>query len=368
MKYKFTFKKLNKKETLVLDNNYSGLNVSDYNLGIFDNKEINLFYFFKTIFNYFFKYKKTSLSHAYLRTIISEIAPKILIDNHNSKRGYVIKKYFPETKLIIYQFGNIFPTFYDHIIPMHQKKNSDYFLVWNKKTKSRLKKFNSKVLVTGSLKNNERKILKREKKYDIMFISEFRSLFNDRAIKNLDSEEKYKYYLTDYADKAFQNVYMSYVLRLLNKYVSLNQKKLCIAQSSTRKDKKNKISQNDEKLFNCTFAPNHFTENVDSETLAEKSKMIVCLTSTLGPELASKGHKVFFLNLTNFMHNWEFKARQNSIFFHNGTEEKEIFAKINKMLKMSNKSWKKLIKSNFDLLIYDEENRKLKNLIKKILN
>ena len=37
MKYKFTFKKLNKKETLVLDNNYSGLNVSDYNLGIFDN-------------------------------------------------------------------------------------------------------------------------------------------------------------------------------------------------------------------------------------------------------------------------------------------------------------------------------------------
>ena len=65
--------------------------------------------------------------------------------------------------------------------------------------------------------------------------------------------------------------------------------------SQLLKDKVNKISSFDEDIFHNYYLPNNIiNKEIDSESLAEKSKVIICMTSNLGLELASKGHKVFF--------------------------------------------------------------------------
>ena len=68
-----------------------------------------------------------------------------------------------------------------------------------------------------------------------------------------------------------------------------------------------------ENNFLKTFAPNHFIENLDSETLAEKSEATICISSNLGPELMSKGHKVLFLNVHSFLLDWQFKDNKLEI-------------------------------------------------------
>ena len=125
-----------------------------------------------------------------------------------------------------------------------------------------------------------------------MFISEFRKL-------DPESRNKYLFYKKnlhdDYNSEYYGNVHASLILEYLNEYCKKYKKKLVIAKSAKRKDKVNKISSFDEDIFHNYYLPNNIVnKEIDSESLAEKSKLIICMTSNLGLELASKGHKVFF--------------------------------------------------------------------------
>ena len=53
-------------------------------------------------------------------------------------------------------------------------------------------------------------------------------------------------------------------------------------------------------FFIIIYANNIINKEIDLESLAEKSKVIICMTSNLGLELASKGHKVFFFKFKLF--------------------------------------------------------------------
>ena len=377
MKYKLIFKKIKPKQILFAEDNQCKLkfeNISSYTI---DNKEINLYYLLFALIKYFFGFFKISFRDVYLKIILEELKPKIVISHELTERGHRLKRLYPPSKLIMYQFGNFFPRFYSELKTRFSKKKTDYFLAWNKRTTKILEKHKTKFLIAGSVKNNLRLRTHRKKKYDIMFISEFRSLDNERTINFNPSQQKeyflspqstMEYHVNDLNPKKFENVISSIMVRYLNEYCKKKNKKLCIARSSLREDKKNKISINDENLFYKIHAPNHYTENCDSETLAEMSKLIICVSSNLGPLLFSKGHKVLFLNYNYFAYEWEFKSRKlEGPFWYKGTDKDKIFKKIDQMLKVSPNKIRNESKKYFNIVKHDPENKILNKLIKNIL-
>ena len=89
--------------------------------------------------------------------------------------------------------------------------------------------------------------------------------------------------------------YNSKVLKIINNISKKNKKKICVGLVSNRADKKNKINRDDEIIYFDRFLKNYHIQKSDNEILAEKSKLIICMSSNLGIELISKGHKVLFL-------------------------------------------------------------------------
>ena len=367
MKYKLIIKKIVPTQIVFAENNYCKLRFKDFSCHIIKNNEINLYYLFPTIIGYFSEFFKYSLKDTYLRVLLKKLQPKIIISHELTERGHKLKKLYPSCKLIMYQFGNFFPRFNSELKLRFAKEKSDYFLAWNNETSKILGKYKTKFLVSGSIKNNLRLKENRKKKYDIMFISEFRGLDNERSI-NLSSNQQIEYHINDFNPKKFENVISSLMIRYLGEYSRKKKKKLCIARSSLREDKKDKISVNDENFFYKLHASNHYTENVDSETLAEMSRIIVCVSSNLGPLLFSKGHRVLFLNYNYFAYEWLFKSKKlEGPFWYKGIEKEKIFKKIDQIFKYSAKEMEKNSKKYFDLVKYDPENKILNQLIEKIL-
>ena len=378
MKYKLIFRKIKPKQIVFADNNQCKLkfeNISSYTI---NNREINLYYLPHALIKYLFGFFKFSFKDVYLKIILEELKPKILVSHELTDRGYKLKRLYPSSKLIIYQFGNFFPRFYSELKTRFSKKKIDYFLTWNNRLPKILEKRKTKFFIAGSVKNNLRSRTQRKKKYDIMFISEFRSLDNEKKI-NFNPSQKNEYFPSpqtnleynknDLNPKKFENVIPSIIVSYLHEYCKKKNKKLCIARSSMREDKKNKISINDENFFYKIHAPNHYTENCDSETLAEMSKLIICVSSNLGPLLFSKGHKVLFLNYNHFAYEWEFKSQKSEgLFWYKGTNKDKIFKKIDQMLRVSSNKIRNESKKYFDLVKYDHENKTLNKLIKNILS
>jgi len=377
MKYKLVFKKIKPKQILFAENNLCKLKFENISCYTIDNKEINLYYLFSALIKYLFGFFKTSFRDVYLKILLEKLKPKIVISHEHTERGHKLKRLYPSSKLIMYQFGNFFPRFYSELKIRFSKEKTDYFLSWNKRTPKILEKHKTKFLVSGSIKNNLRLRTQRKKKYDIMFISEFRALDNERTINlNPTQQKEYfsspqstmEYHINDLNPKKFENVISSIMVRYLSEYCKKKNKKLCIARSSLREDKKNKISINDENFFYKIHAPNHYTENCDSETLAEMSKLTICVSSNLGPLLFSKGHKVLFLNYNYFAYEWEFKSRKlEGPFWYKGTQKDKIFKKIDQMLRINPNKIRNESKKYFDLVKYDPENKILNKLIKNIL-
>ena len=319
-----------------------------------------------------FTVRTFSLKLIYLKIIVNSYSPKIIIGHEINGRAFKIKKIFPKIKTILYQFGFYFPSFYEEILERYKGKECDYFLIFNENVKKFFSGVKTNFLVTGSLKNNQREKKICEKKYDIMYISEFRNIDNFDLFGLENIKDEIRKGALEYAcvmHKRFSNICSSYVMKILNEYSNINKKKFCIARTSTRRDKFNKISLRDENYFNKIFAPNHFTEETDSETLAEKSRLIICLTSNLGPALMSKGHKVLFLNVHSFAIEWPFTENViDGPFWYKGTDKKFILKKIDEMLRINDQEWKEIVKNNFNLMKYDPNNSILHDLIKKNIN
>ena len=155
-------------------------------------------------------------------------------------------------------------------------------------------------------------------------------------------------------------------MNLLNKYSSSFKKKLCVATSASRKEKKFRVSLSDESYFFKNIAPNCKILESSPEEIAEKSKIIICMTSNLGLELIAKGHKVFFININNLFFDIPFKS-ENGPFWQKQFNKKIIIKKINKLLRMKKENYTKMVKKHFYLNEFDQENLKFKKLLNSIL-
>ena len=115
-----------------------------------------------------------------MKHVINIINPKVVIGDDLDNRIFKIKKIFPKIKTICYQFSFIIKDEINAYKKILKNKEVDYFIVFNKKMKNLVSNiFNAKktkIYIGGSVRNNEQKILKHKKIYDILFISEFRDL------------------------------------------------------------------------------------------------------------------------------------------------------------------------------------------------
>ena len=104
----------------------------------------------------------------------------------------------------------------------------------------------------------------------------------------------------------------TYILNMINQLILSKNLKVCIAFSSLRSDKKNKLSFKDEKEFYQSNLKKFYVEkNIDSYQLAEKSKIIINVGSSLGLDLISRGHKVLFLHHNIHKHFFDSTCVQN---------------------------------------------------------
>ena len=368
---KITFRKIEHFNILMLDNVKDKIileNVSQYFL---NKNEINIFYFFHIIYFFIINLGKFTLRECYLIALFNAIRPKIIIDHSHNESGFKLKKVFPEVVLVIYQLGYFFSNSYEEIKVRYQNKVCDYFLVFNHSVPKILKKMKTKFVVTGSIRNNKRSKKKIKKKYDIMFISEFRKIdpLTDNTSVFKDNFKRLHFDYNESFTKRFTNVCSAYALKAINEYQKNKRNtKVSIALSSNRIEKKNKVSSSDERLFYNAFISRYYSEKIDSESLAEKSKIIICLTSNLGLELLSKGHKVLFFNFHSFAYNWPFgKNTYQGPFWYKGQEKKVFFKIIENLLRMSDKRWHSMLKKYQNLMYYDAKNSILNKIVFKEL-
>jgi len=162
-------------------------------------------------------------------------------------------------------------------------------------------------------------------------------------------------------------------MKILKTYCEKNNKRLCIATTSTREDKihNSKMKLKDELEFYKRDYNNFYIENIDSYNLANKSNLIICLTSNLGPELLARKKKVLFLNIHHFFGlNWPFlpNDKEEGAFWYKGQDKEKISNKIDYLINLDERDWlKELEKADFNMP-FDPQNNILKKLIQNIKN
>lgn len=362
------FNKQKKIDVLINDENFSKLSLpSKIRTYSIKKKEFFFYPLLISIIKNFFKLtlSKENILNDYIIILINKFRPKIILSHELKNKIYFIKKNFPNIITIIYQLNN----YYDYYRSVTKKIISnnykiktfraDYLILKNNKAKSLLNFIKSKKIVLGSLKNNELKTKKYlKKKYDIMIISTFR-----KPVTRL-----YNIKLWGCMEVSDSNT--SYLLKIVNELAIKKNLKICVALSSSRPDK-DKISLEDEISFFKSELKNFSYEiNTNSYQLAEKSKLIVNAGSTLGLDLISRGHKVFFLKPVEFIpgditENFLFKSK-SGLFWFNGSDKQLIKKKIINLLSLSHTKWKNTFKK-FNTQPYDEGNKVLKKIIINLL-
>lgn len=370
LKKKIIISEINQYDLMILDDGYANLNFEN----ICSFKTIKNEIFLKSLFRAFlkkiFSLKKISnhsLAYLYLQDLVKTAKPKVIIGHDFKENIFRIKKEFPEIFTIIYQFS-------DHDI-LNSKViskaigpnlkldefNCDLYLSKHEVFNSIVNFINAKFLIVGSVKNNEM-ILEEEKNiYDIMMVSQYRpEIFSFKGIYNLK--------MVNVVESA-----LIFVTRILSNYCDNKKLKLCIARTSSRKEKQDHIKKSDEiNFFSRILDQKKFhIEDIDSYQLSNKSKLVVTTYSTLGMELLSRGKKVLFIDPFHFLGGHIINMltdQQEGPYWYCGSDPKKIENKIDYLLKISNEEWKETLKKSTLKMIYDPGNETLKELIKTKIN
>lgn len=370
-KKKIIFMNIKQYDLLILDDGYSNLNFKNICNFLVIKDTLYFQYFLIALFKKFFsiiKKNKYSLSYLYFKELIIRLKPKIIIGHDFKENIFKIKNEFPDIYTIIYQFS-------DHDIDNKKVLDKaigpnlgldefkcDLYLSKNKVFNSTVDFIQAKFLSVGSVKNNEIILKNEEKKiYDIMMVSQYRP-----NITSFNGIYKLKH-LTVTAS-AF-----AHVTKILGNYCYKNNAKLCIARTSSRKDKKDSVNKLSElEFFNKILdAKKFYSEDIDAYSLANKSKIIVTTYSTIGLELISRGMKVLFVDPFYFIQNSVinmFVDQLEGPYWYCGNNPLVIEDKIDYLLKLSNEEWNDILKNSPLKIKYDPGNKELKDLVNKKIN
>ena len=351
MKISFNF--IKQKDVVLLDDNYSKLKFKNTSYKNVNFKEINFYSLILSIFNFLFKKKKLSFKDIFRKTTIQMYNPKIIITHETTSRADYIKKLFPNVMLIVYQYA-----FFIHK-RFKKKQNYDLFFVNHKKDKDFLIKNKiidkKKILISGFVKNNERKEYNFKKKNnDLLYISQFTPKYQ-------------KYYSKNTSEKVKD--LEKYIIKLVDMYSIKNDCRFNIALKFARSDKSKyskKIVEKEIQYFRSLIKSKIKFSEEDSLSLAQKSKLIITISSNFANELISRGFKVLYLPLDEeFTQNPNYYLpKKNSFNVHREKNTNKIEKKISNLLNLKDKDWKIFLKKSKHFnMKFDKNNKYLKSVI-----
>ena len=349
------FKEIRNKDVIILDDNFSKINLKNISFENVNLNSINFFCAIKTILKYFQKQKFLSLKEFYKQNLYRMYEPKLAISHDMNKRALECKYLCPEIKSAIYQFAYSRKKYDLQFILNKFKRKSiknykeliDYIFVYHKYEKLSLDFDKSKIFITGSIKNNEINLKKFKKdKNSLLLISEFNPKF------------PYKNYF-------YKNEKL--LIKMISEFCETNNLKLKIAFRSFREDKKIDI-ENEYKYYDSIIKNRYEAKKIDAFNYASTSEIIVCMSSNLGIELLSRKFKVFFILIKESKKESYPYLPKKSVFVQRTLKKIEIFKKLKRLLKCKSETWKKLINNNLDNLVFDQGNKILNKQIKTILN
>lgn len=353
LKKKIIFKKNKRKKIIILDDIYLKFNFK-HSFEKIDFKELNLYYFFQTIFYYLKSLNKHSLKESYKKVLYDSFYPKIAIGNNVSLKAFECKNLCPYVKVITYQFAWIngygSSGFYPDSTSIKKYNKTDYFLILHENEKKILKNYyKTKFIKIGSLRNNEIELKKKKNSFLITYISDY-------------SKPPAPVSKKSYCEK--------FIVRLLNDYCISKNKKLVIALKSNRLDKY--IKKNDEIKYYEKLLEKKFTHTkASSYEVINNSQLSISLSSSIGLEMFSRGSKILFLP---FLSKYSKKLIcqytpmiNNLIFLHSTMEKKKIIKKIDKLLNLKEKEWQRILNKYKLKIMFDKKNTILKNLCDQII-
>ena len=353
----------NKVDVLIFGNTLQSFNFKKKKFFILHNQIFILILlksFFKSILQGRLNLK--NINDLYFFEIIKVISPKVAIGNEINFNIFKFKKFFPKKVAIGYQcvqWSEISKARFKEWYSM-RPLICDYFFVFDKESKKTLNFIKSKFIISGSVRNNEIITTKRKKKYDIMFISEFRD--KSGLVKKTQSK---LIKLIARESLTFQG----FIIKVLGKLVKEKKLRVCVSLASSRPEKSDTISYLNEKKFLNNNISKFYTEPISSYELAEKSRMIITFTSTIGKELLAKKKKVMFVLYSKYKSiNQRYLPNKNGKYWYKGKQEDLLKKKILQLLQLKEIEWVSYLKKNNLGYEYDKGNSKLKNLIIKLLN
>lgn len=370
-KKKITIKKLSKVDLLVFRDRFKELNFSGIKSAVYPDNEINLWYLLKSLF--FGICKNKNFRSLYFFYIIKDFSPKLAIGSDMDLKIFKIIKIFPNIKSICYEGSYTFDrdkvlkqtittgnSYNDSVEYIQNKKkiinkySPNYYFVYDQRSKKILKEVhNSNFFVHGSVRNNEIKQQKKNIKFDIMLISNYRPLNTKANAVDYKMQKKF-------------NSFLLKIAKIINSYCLLKNKKLAIALTSTRKDKEIHRSFLDQELnFFKDIKFSNFPA-MSSYNLSDICDISVCTSSELGYHLLAKKQKVLFIN-NDKKFIWHFFKKKEDAFFYQGEEKKMIKKKIDKILAIDERNYCKILDA-YDIMEFDSNNAKLKKFIKKKLS
>ena len=276
---KIIFKKVKKAKILILDDNFSQLNFKNISYHKYNSNNYYIKEFLISFFLFTKNFFKISFGKIYFNQITASVSPKLAIGHEFNKKIFLFKKLNPNKIAIGYQFGFIFKNdIYLYYKKHFNKEKLDYYFVYDDRSEQIMKKFvDSKYILNGCTKVNEKyNIFKKniKKKYDIAFISRFRSF-------------KYKK----------KNNFDLFLVKIIFNYCKKNNLNFVILFASRRKDKlyrKNFFQE--EKRFYDSVINDYKIGDKDGLYMAKISKLTICSNSNLGYELLFASEKVVFFS------------------------------------------------------------------------
>ena len=363
---KFTFKPIKEVDIIIFGHDKFNF-YSDIKFAYFKNSEINLRYLIPVFILYikkFFTKKKISIIDSYFSILLSKYNCKVALGNDREQGVFKFKKLFPNKISVAYQYGYWFEELINLGQTVIRNQFTDYYFLFDERTRNFTEGLiKSNYFITGSVSSNEKILKNFEKKYDFMFISNFRPKIENNT-KNLIKKN-----ISETGSKSLIQC-SSFMLKALSNFCNKRKKNFCIARVGTRVDKKkySKFLKNEENSFLRQNAKNFFLEEIDSFELAQKSQVSICTHSNLGYQLLARGNKVLFLNTNEDVYNWHFINSSSGPFWYKGNDISEINKKLESILRMSKKEWDEVVNESLIPMKFDPGNKVLKDLITKIIN
>ena len=164
-KKKFFFKKIQKSDLIILDNNFSNLRFKNIKSHIFDPDRYYIREFIISLFKYVGSLFSKRFGLIYFKTLIEKINPKIALGHDATDYIFNFKKLFPDKISVCYQFAYIFKDDIVNYKKRFGKKISDYYFAYDKRSEKIMKNFiKSNYIINGSTKVNENLPVKMKKK------------------------------------------------------------------------------------------------------------------------------------------------------------------------------------------------------------